>query len=376
MYAAPRGAPARADPRPSGPRGPRRDRGHADPRQRARAELGGAGPPDPRGVRGVHRGQHRLPRAVRLPVRDLRPRARQGLDPRLRRGAAAERPGRRDRRTRCARSPRSPPCAWRTSEDLLRQAPRPAPAGRQATRTAATTCSPPRSASRCSGENFIAAYTEGDNREVVATDTMKNFILRESLAYDGATLEGLLAPPRPRLPRHLPGDEGGPDERQGASASTASATSCSRASGGDHATSRGRAGRRRDPRPPQRPRGRCGCSRSPAAPSPASPATSTRRSPSASTGRCTSAWTSTGATATPSATTSTQASCARSSPPPSTTSSASRSSTWCTRWARACPGALAGAAPRSPSPPRTTRATRRARTGRASSTPTRSPPRA
>ncbi len=42
------------------------------------------------------------------------------------------------------------------------------------------------------GENFIAAYTEGDNREVVATDTMKNFILRESLAYDGATLEGLL----------------------------------------------------------------------------------------------------------------------------------------------------------------------------------------
>jgi urate oxidase/2-oxo-4-hydroxy-4-carboxy-5-ureidoimidazoline decarboxylase len=43
------------------------------------------------------------------------------------------------------------------------------------------------------GENFRAAYTEGDNREVVATDTMKNFVLRESLAYDGATLEGLLA---------------------------------------------------------------------------------------------------------------------------------------------------------------------------------------
>ena len=32
------------------------------------------------------------------------------------------------------------------------------------------------------GENFEAAYTEGDNREVVATDTMKNFILREALA--------------------------------------------------------------------------------------------------------------------------------------------------------------------------------------------------
>jgi len=42
------------------------------------------------------------------------------------------------------------------------------------------------------GENFTAAYTEGDNSAVVATDTMKNFILRESLAYPGATLEGLL----------------------------------------------------------------------------------------------------------------------------------------------------------------------------------------
>ena len=42
------------------------------------------------------------------------------------------------------------------------------------------------------GENFLAAYTEGDNSQVVATDTMKNFILRESLAYDGASLEGLL----------------------------------------------------------------------------------------------------------------------------------------------------------------------------------------
>jgi len=42
------------------------------------------------------------------------------------------------------------------------------------------------------GENFAAAYTEGDNSNVVATDTMKNFILRESLAYDGGTLEGLL----------------------------------------------------------------------------------------------------------------------------------------------------------------------------------------
>jgi urate oxidase len=42
------------------------------------------------------------------------------------------------------------------------------------------------------GENFLPAYTEGDNSQVVATDTMKNFILRESLGYDGASLEGLV----------------------------------------------------------------------------------------------------------------------------------------------------------------------------------------
>jgi urate oxidase len=42
------------------------------------------------------------------------------------------------------------------------------------------------------GENFLPAYTEGDNSQVVATDTMKNFILRESLTYDGEALEGLL----------------------------------------------------------------------------------------------------------------------------------------------------------------------------------------
>ena len=42
------------------------------------------------------------------------------------------------------------------------------------------------------GDNFAPAYTEGDNSNVVATDTMKNFILRESLAYGGTSLEGLL----------------------------------------------------------------------------------------------------------------------------------------------------------------------------------------
>jgi urate oxidase len=42
------------------------------------------------------------------------------------------------------------------------------------------------------GEAFTAAYTHGDNSLVVATDTMKNFIHRESLAFEGSTLEGWL----------------------------------------------------------------------------------------------------------------------------------------------------------------------------------------
>ena len=42
------------------------------------------------------------------------------------------------------------------------------------------------------GENFLSAYTKGDNSNVVATDSMKNFILRHGLEYEGATLEGYL----------------------------------------------------------------------------------------------------------------------------------------------------------------------------------------
>lgn len=42
------------------------------------------------------------------------------------------------------------------------------------------------------GENFLPAYTRGDNSNVVATDSMKNFILRHGLSYEGATLEGYL----------------------------------------------------------------------------------------------------------------------------------------------------------------------------------------
>jgi urate oxidase len=42
------------------------------------------------------------------------------------------------------------------------------------------------------GDAFAEAYTLGDNRNVVATDTMKNFIHRQSLAFEGSTLEGWL----------------------------------------------------------------------------------------------------------------------------------------------------------------------------------------
>ena len=43
------------------------------------------------------------------------------------------------------------------------------------------------------GDNFLRAYTDGDNSQVVATDSMKNFVLRQALAFDGATLEQFLA---------------------------------------------------------------------------------------------------------------------------------------------------------------------------------------
>ena len=42
------------------------------------------------------------------------------------------------------------------------------------------------------GNNFLPAYTEGDNSNVVATDSMKNFVLRQSLEYTGSTIEGLI----------------------------------------------------------------------------------------------------------------------------------------------------------------------------------------
>ena len=41
-------------------------------------------------------------------------------------------------------------------------------------------------------EVFVPSYTEGDNSLVVATDSMKNFIHKTALAYEGDSLEDLL----------------------------------------------------------------------------------------------------------------------------------------------------------------------------------------
>lgn len=43
------------------------------------------------------------------------------------------------------------------------------------------------------GNNFLPAYTSGDNSSVVATDSMKNFILKQALVFQGSTLEAFLA---------------------------------------------------------------------------------------------------------------------------------------------------------------------------------------
>lgn len=42
------------------------------------------------------------------------------------------------------------------------------------------------------GANFLPSYTQGDNTNVVATDSMKNFVLRQALAFEGSTYEGFL----------------------------------------------------------------------------------------------------------------------------------------------------------------------------------------
>ena len=42
------------------------------------------------------------------------------------------------------------------------------------------------------GDNFLPSYTIGDNSNVVATDSMKNFVLQQALAFEGSTIEGFL----------------------------------------------------------------------------------------------------------------------------------------------------------------------------------------
>ncbi len=42
------------------------------------------------------------------------------------------------------------------------------------------------------GTEFLPAYTVGDNSMVVATDSMKNIIIRQALDYQGSTIEGYL----------------------------------------------------------------------------------------------------------------------------------------------------------------------------------------
>ncbi|WP_409304150.1 factor-independent urate hydroxylase [Peribacillus sp. SCS-155] len=42
------------------------------------------------------------------------------------------------------------------------------------------------------GDQFLSSFTEGDNSMVVATDSMKNFILKHAGDYEGATQEGFL----------------------------------------------------------------------------------------------------------------------------------------------------------------------------------------
>src|SRR6188768_680864 len=42
------------------------------------------------------------------------------------------------------------------------------------------------------GEAFETSYTEGDNSMIVATDSMKNFVHKMGLEYEGDTLEGFV----------------------------------------------------------------------------------------------------------------------------------------------------------------------------------------
>ena len=59
------------------------------------------------------------------------------------------------------------------------------------------------------GDNFLPAYTRGDNSNVVATDSMKNFILRQGRRVRGRDAGGLPRPAGTRPARPLRADAGG-----------------------------------------------------------------------------------------------------------------------------------------------------------------------
>ena len=63
------------------------------------------------------------------------------------------------------------------------------------------------------GDNFLPAYTRGDNSDVVATDSMKNFILSQAGGTRARPWRAT-SPARQRVPRALRADAGGPRERR------------------------------------------------------------------------------------------------------------------------------------------------------------------
>ena len=160
------------------------------------------------------------------------------------------------------------------------------------------------------GQGFLAAYTEGDNRDVVATDTMKNVILRHALEHDGAVPEGFLDALGRRFLGTYPEMEG---LRLTRARAAVRAGARRRRGGAQRPAVRARRRRPRRRRAGAGARARtarsrssrsaagtsaCGCSRRRARRSRASPATTRRRCPSAPTGRCSSTSTCTGATPT------------------------------------------------------------------------------
>ena len=53
------------------------------------------------------------------------------------------------------------------------------------------------------GDAFWPTYTTGDNTGLVATDSMKNFVQRETLNFEGERPGRVCALPRREVPEHL-----------------------------------------------------------------------------------------------------------------------------------------------------------------------------